>query len=133
MSTTNPDNDPHATLVDADTVALPKSTLQTSPRAADTIEDPATDETLAPLDASPTQVHPGVLARGMIPTDRFPRGGDTIELPPARSKETQSRAEVTPPTKSRPRAMRSGVWGFLVRFGSVLGVGYLAGQLLGEF
>jgi len=88
MSTDDSDHgfqdDPHATLVDgAATIEMPRDDACIPAMPEDDGESTTTAEFFKPLEAHPTQVHPGALARGMIPQDRFPRGGDTLVLPPA--------------------------------------------------
>lgn len=107
------DADPlHETLLDPETtLEFTPSTMTPAPRA--------------PLEAAPTRVHPGVLARNQIPDERFPRGGDTLELLPDPSllaAPPEKPSVVNPPGASR----RGWRWAlFIALVGVITWVWYL--------
>jgi len=126
--------DPHATLVDtAATIEMPGDEDCIPAMPEDDGDGTTTSEYLKPLEAHPTQVHPGALARGMIPQDRFPRGGDTLVLPPADELAkvpipVPTAARTLPETKAKTKASRSILLLGLLTLLFV--VGYLAGKIL---
>jgi len=126
-------NDPHATLVDEGPAPTSSSEDAVIPALPEEDGDATTTQQyLKPLEAHPTQVHPGALARGMIPADRFPRGGDTLVLPPA---EEIAKPRVPAPLQELPvPRKKSGISKgilLLVGLGVLFLVGYLGGKILG--